>query len=878
MHVARLHRFGASAIAGLVVLGLSLGLLMRDMVSGELRSLGIEQNESMARSLAAAMFHHIEPVLEAAESGLAGSSLRDDPRVTTLREYLVDPLGGMRVARIKIYSSNGLTIFSSDHHLVGESALSNDSYREALSGTTSSELVRQDEFNQSDGVLEERDLLESYVPLREPGSGRIVGVFELYTDLTALLLQIRRAQSTVLVSTLSLSAVLLTLLLYLYWRSESRLRREEHASERYLSALHEAHDTLEDRVKERTEALALSERRFQDIADAAGEFIWEVDTHGRFTFVSDRVRDVLGFEPEQLLGRTPLELAPAEDAERVREFMRKRGGGGPFKDLEHRSQTASGELIWLKVNGVPIRDLEGRDIGLRGASSDTTQSRLALDKLRKMSLAIEQSAELVIITDLHGVIEYVNPAFTSVTGYTAEEVIGNTPSVLRAAGQPQHRYTELWHTILAGEIWRGELCNRCKDGSTIWNLVSIFPLRNTQGEITHYVGLQTDITRRRTDEQALRTSESRLRALMDSVTDAIVTIDQRGVIEMANPAACELFGYAPTELLGRKVNMLMPQPYRSQHDHYLQRYMESSAAQVIGLRAREVEGLRKDGSVVPLELGIGVIRLEQQTGFVGVLRDLSERQRQARELEAARQNSFHREKMAAIGQLAAGIVHEVGNPAAAIFGAVRSLRGDLDGGGPGDPHAFVDSLDLIATQADRLVHMTREIADVARPRPVERSLLDLNQVVRSALNLVRYDARVQILRLEVKLDPGIPAVTGSADQLTQVILNLALNAAEAAVDCQRGKGLIEISTGPGTGDVLLIVRDNGVGMDPMTLQQARSPYFSTKRQGGGMGLGLSLCDDIISQHGGEMRIESKPGEGTVVTVHLPVDPVNWENL
>jgi two-component system sensor kinase FixL len=867
----RLQTFAATALAGLILMGAALGLLMRDLASSELEELGIDQHESVARSLSAALGDQITPLLAAARDPAVRGTLANSPEVDRLRRSLVDPLRGMRIARIKIYAPDGLTVFSSERAQVGTVSEDNHGIRDAMTGRTVSELIHHDSFNRSDGVVENRDLLETYVPIRINGSGRILGVFELYTDMTSLLARIARTRRTVvLTTTLVMGSVLLGLLL-LFRRSELSLRAEERVAEGYLQELKAAHDDLEVRVEQRTRELAASEQRFQDVADAAGEYIWEIDVEGHFTFLTDRVSSVLGYPKEALIGRTPMEFTPPEDVDRVRAFFRERDSDQPFVGLEHRSVTPSGERIWLSVSGVPMFDADGTFKGYRGACTDITARKMATQALEKMSLATEQSSEVVIITDTQGVIEYVNPAFRRVSGYEPDEAIGRTPAFLRAPDQREEVYGELWDTILSGEPWRGVLCNRRKNGAIFWNFVSIFPLRDAAGSITHFVGLQTDITQRQLDLAALEASEARLRAVMDSVTDAIITSDEKGLIESVNPAACAMFGYTAEELIGRNVRVLTPQPYRSQHDRYMQRYLDTGEGRIIGVGGRDVEGLHRDGSIIPLELGVGAMSVGERRGFVAVLRDLSERRRAERQLEATRQSYFHREKMAAIGQLAAGIVHEVGNPVAAILGATRHLRNELGDGEAQAPEALDTNLELIEQQADRLALMTREISDYARPRPVEKTVLDLNEVVRSTLKLLRYDARLQSLDLRIDLDTSIPALRASADQLTQVLLNLVLNAADAGRDVPAGEGFIEIATHPGRHCVTLSVRDNGTGMDPETLGRATSAYFSTKHPESGMGLGLALCEDIVNDHGGRLHIESVAGQGTTVLVELPFD-------
>lgn len=864
----RVKTFAAASLAGLAVIAAGVAAYTRHLAENQLRSVGIAQHEVLARTLSAALSREIDAALHSGR-GLSSEELRRSEPVVALRSHLVDPLHGMKVVRIKIYDAEGRTVFSTDPSLIGEDQADNHGVRGALAGEVTAELVHKNTFNASDGVIENRDLLEVYVPIRTEAGDRIKGVFELYSDMTELLETIGDTQRLVLLGSLIISGVVFVPLLLLFRHVDITLQKEEAATERHLDELKEARSSLEQKVDERTRELALSERRFQDVADAAGEYIWETDADGRFIFVSDRITDVLGHAPADLIGHTPLELVPESEAPLLREKILSARDDTSFVELEHLSYTKDGRLVWLSESGLAVRDESGKFSGLRGAAHDITARKEAQEDLRKMSLAIEQGSEIVIITDLAGRIEYVNPIFCRIFGYESREVVGKTPSILRSGVQSDEVFRELWRALKAGDTWRGELCNRSKDGRLFWNLVSIFPLRDSDGEITHYVGLQTDITERKRSELALRESAARLRAVMNSVGDAIITSDAEGVIDMINPAAESLFGYEPGELIGERVERLMPAPYREKHSGYMNRYLTTGLASIIGVERREVTGLRKDGTEIPLELSVGEIVMDEDRRFVGVLRDLTDVKRAQLEVERARQQFFHREKITAMGHLAAGIVHEVGNPAAAISGAVRTLRHRVGGGAEGDNGVLAANLDLIEQQADRLAAITREISDLSRPRELKHTLLDLNQVIRSAVSLMRFDPRVQDAGLTVQLDPDLPALTASHDLLTQLVINLLLNAADACADVAEGR--IEVSTARVGQRALLVVSDTGSGMDEATRAHALDPYFTTKGDDRGVGLGLALCRDIVDQHRGEIFLESLEGQGTTVRVLLPLE-------
>ena len=236
------------------------------------------------------------------------------------------------------------------------------------------------------------------------------------------------------------------------------------------------------------------------------------------------------------------------------------------------------------------------------------------------------------------------------------------------------------------------------------------------------------------------------------------------------------------------------------------------------------------------------------------------------ELVIARQKFFHREKMAAVGALAAGVAHEIGNPIAAMSGVLQEMVDEQES------FQFKgtvnNKLSVLQTQIQRLSAITREISGFAAPQPIERQLLDLNGLVRITAGLMSYDKRMNRISLRLDLDSQLPAIYGVADQLTQVIMNLLINAADALSFKVVGEREIILHTGFSADNVSLSVTDNGGGMDQETLNRAFEAFFTTKSKGNG--LGLSLCYSIINGHGGTIEIDSTPDQGTTVRLSLPL--------
>ncbi|MFZ9038065.1 MAG: PAS domain-containing sensor histidine kinase [Gammaproteobacteria bacterium] len=387
------------------------------------------------------------------------------------------------------------------------------------------------------------------------------------------------------------------------------------------------------------------------------------------------------------------------------------------------------------------------------------------------------------------------------------------------------------------------------------------PLYSVDGKFDGVIEVQHDITELVQVQNDLIESEARLQATMDNVPDAILTCDADCVIQSVNQSAVGLFKENAAQLVGRKLTDFF-------HDE--------DRAEILGSEssAYHQAAMKPGGGVeVPVDLWKGSLnKAGGNTSYIVVIRDITSQIKAQRDLEATRQQYFHQEKMAAIGQLAAGILHEVGNPIAAIAGAAAEVQYGFEN--EMDSDYVAQNVELINEQITRLGKITSEIADFASPKPREREMLDLNGLLRSTANLLTYDRRFSSIGVRLQLDKDLPAIVGVADQLTQVFMNLLINAMDACSSQERQKDCI-ILTSECDGDrVHVCVQDFGSGMSAETLEHVMETFYTTKPVGEGTGLGLSLCDTIVGAHGGELSIESEPEKGTWVHVYLPLDLVS----
>ncbi len=340
-----------------------------------------------------------------------------------------------------------------------------------------------------------------------------------------------------------------------------------------------------------------------------------------------------------------------------------------------------------------------------------------------------------------------------------------------------------------------------------------------------------------------------LAAVFESAVDGIVVIDARGRIEAFNPAAERLFGYTEQEILGQNVNVLMPSPYKEEHDGYLAHYQRTGEQKIIGI-GREVTGRRKDGSVFPLHLSVGEAALGGERRFTGILHDLTSRVRIEEQLR-------EQVALARLGEMAAVIAHEVRNPLAGVRAAIQIIGGRLPSGSQ-DGTIVTE----IVARIDSLSELMNDLLVFARPPQPKPAPVEIAMLIRVTADFLRGDPALSGIKVDVN---GIaPLVVADAGLLRIVFLNLLVNSAHA----MRGQGTIRVSVGADDSSCAVTFVDEGPGIPPDVREKVFAPFFTTKARG--TGLGLPTAKRLIEAHGGTISIDSPAGGGTQVTVNLPL--------
>ena len=397
-----------------------------------------------------------------------------------------------------------------------------------------------------------------------------------------------------------------------------------------------------------------------------------------------------------------------------------------------------------------------------------------------------------------------------------------------------------------------------------------------------------------TDEPGAAENEERLRAILHTAVDAIVTIEASGEIESVNPAAERMFGYTRGELLGRNVSMLMPPPWREEHDRYIARYLRTGEARIIGI-GREIEAQRKDGSVFPVDLAVSEVRLPGRRLFTGIVRDLTERREMEERARLRLEGAAHTARLLELGEMCSGIVHEVNQPLAAIVsfadGCLRMVRG-----GRAEPALIEDTLGRVAEQGARAGEILSRLRGLVRKDESRCETFGLGEAIEEVLPLVDHERRRRGVRVEVEHEPGLPAVSADRVHVEQILLNLLRNAFHAVegADDRRvrvtslyhsrgpsGAGGAEGRRGRGAGaasgrtrgartcaSVCLVVEDSGPGLAPEQCERVFEPFYTTRPNG--LGVGLAISRSLAERHGGRLRAEANgAGSGARFVLELP---------
>lgn len=522
---------------------------------------------------------------------------------------------------------------------------------------------------------------------------------------------------------------------------------------------------------------------------------------------------------------------------------------------------------YISFNAAPIKNRRGELLAAIETFDDLTESKQAQKKLaenekRYRTLFEESPAVMLIVDPGSAKIVSANDSAIMFYGYSKTELFGKAmteiidlPSeqTLRMLSNPTQGTSPhlLRHRLADGEI-RDVECSRA--------------LITVEDQVYMFLIVQ-DVTARKAAEAAHRDGEAKLQAITSLAADAIILVDNAGKVAFWNVAAERMFGYDQAEMIGRDLDILIPQQYKEAHAKGFTRFAETGLGPMVG-KVYEVTALRRDGSEFPVELSISGLMLKGKWHSAGVVRDITERRNLENQLR-------HAQKMEAIGTLAGGIAHDFNNILMAIIGFASLLSMKMN---KNDPSLL--NVNQILAAADRASELTRSLLAFSRKTPLETRAVSLNGIVSDMETLLARLLRENI-EFKTTLTDAETTVMADASQLEQVLTNLVVNARDAMPNGGRlllSTEFVELDRefirihGYGVPGpyVSLTCSDTGIGMDKETTQRIFEPFFTTKETGKGTGLGLAVVYGIIKQHKGFINCYSEPGLGTSFRIFLPL--------
>jgi two-component system, LuxR family, sensor kinase FixL len=365
------------------------------------------------------------------------------------------------------------------------------------------------------------------------------------------------------------------------------------------------------------------------------------------------------------------------------------------------------------------------------------------------------------------------------------------------------------------------------------------------------------------ESEDARYRQAQLQSILDTIPEAMVLIDDHGIMRSFSVTAERLFGWSAEEVVGKNVSILMPSPYRQEHDGYLHRYRKTGERRIIGI-GRIVVGERKDGSTFPMELAVGEAKVGAEQFFTGFVRDLTERRTQERRMQELQSELVHVSRLTAMGEMASSLAHELNQPLSAITSYLRGAATLLKSEQP-DKDRIIEVLDRSSAQALRAGDIIKRLREFVAKGETEHTLESPAVLLEEAAALALVGAREQGVRVSLRCDHDLSDIIVDKIQIQQVALNLIRNALEAMETTSRRELAIGVRRQNGVAS--FSVADSGIGIAPEIAEHLFRPFVTTKANG--MGVGLSICRTIIEAHGGRISVRANDGGGTVFEFTLP---------
>ncbi|MBF0257974.1 MAG: PAS domain S-box protein [Desulfamplus sp.] len=582
------------------------------------------------------------------------------------------------------------------------------------------------------------------------------------------------------------------------------------------------------------------------------------DKNGVIEYVNPAFTKITGYTKEEAIGKTPSIL---ESGLHTSEFYRTMWDTilkGEVWEGEIINKNKQGELQYQFVRISPMKDSEGNIINYVGIQEDISKQKHDKLQLRILQQAVEKSPVSIVVTDQNGNISYVNPYFTSLTGYTYKEVIGQNPRILKGNKQSSEFYESLWKTISSGKIWNGELCNIKKNGDEFWEHAIITPISSHGDQIDHYVAVKSDITAARKSEEALRDSEYRFKSILASMEQGFWMVDNNWHTVQVNSALCDMLGISQKKIIGKSIYDFMDDEYQKKIKTYISTWNPHSRNSFEMVLLRPDHG-RLHCLVSPTPL------FDQNTiqiGVFAVITNFSKQKELEKKLIEAKEKAENASRVKS--EFLANMSHEVRTPMNAILGFLQLALEDDD-----LTLNQRKKISIAHSSANELLALLNDILDLSK---IEHKHLvtteqpfDIRELLKNRLAHIANRAQKKGLELYYEVAPDLAdRYIGDPARIGQILINIVGNAIKFT---NHGKIIITVQKHNEEDTILFSVSDTGIGIPDKHMASILEPFTqadsSTTRRFRGMGIGTTISKQLVELMGGRIWFESKEKEGSV---------------
>lgn len=604
-----------------------------------------------------------------------------------------------------------------------------------------------------------------------------------------------------------------------------------------------------------------SEQYFRRVFENIQINILAIDLKGNITFCNDALLTLLGWNKQQLIGKNWVEVLVANHCKTESlEF---------FDKVIRREIMPTTHESWLRDqfqreylirwHDTFISNSEGIDVGLIFMGEDVTQYRENEIKVRHLFEAVEQSPASVMLTNNKGMIEYVNPKFERLSGYTLAEIKGLNPRLQKSGETSLKEYAELWRKVRQGKTWRGIFHNRKKNGDLYWESAVISGIRDPEGEISHFLAVKEDIT-----EQKML--EERFKNCFNAAPVAIVMSDSKDEILFANTKLQKMFGYSEDELIGKDIHLIIPVE-ANQQQSVSETEGNSFIEQKKSVRRRDFLAYKKSGDTFAAEIGINSTSSKEGNIYIAAIIDLTARLELENELLQRNEEISRNQALNTVGKMANVIAHDLRNPLSSIKMGLQIFQKQSK------TVSEENASELNQIALEQVFYMEDILADLmsySRPDALKLEWIDTQTLLENSINIVQKEIVRSGATINTWFEKGLPLINADSRKLRQVISNLLANAIQSVESLDDVKPIITLSVRRelrnGVSAIEISVEDNGCGIDQDSVDELYEPFFT--RRAKGTGLGLAIAKRFVELHHGSLHLQAGDNGGSIATVRL----------